>query len=183
LHIVRTELKGASEMASRETEPKTFEELVEVFGSYGAPDPEEWARLQLEEGIPQLAIASFARAMWAGVADEGDDRWIDQEIERTKDGPLDPCAQIGPALAEMLSRGVSRHAIIDLVRVAQYGALLHVAALIDGSVQDDLPVHRWRLYQVDDDDRLVANIRGLSEVLPSLDPTGREMCPRGSDTL
>jgi hypothetical protein len=170
-------------MASRETEPRTSEELVEIFDRYGAPDPEEWARLQLEEGIPQLAIASFARAIWACVADECDDRWIDQEIERTKDGPNDPCAQIGPALAEMLSKGVSRRAITDVVRVAQYGALLRVAALIDGSVQEDLPVHRWRLYQVDDNDRLVANIRGLSEVLPGLDPTGREMCPRGSDTL
>lgn len=170
-------------MARREADPKELQELTEIFDRYGAPEPESWARSQLEEGIPQLAIFSFAKAMWACVADERDDRWIDQEIEWAKDRPNDPCAQISPALSEMLTRGVSRRAIIDLVRVIQYGALYHVASLIDGSRQEDVPVQGCILYQVDEDDHLVAIIQGLHEVLLSLDPTGREMRPRESDTL
>jgi hypothetical protein len=169
-------------MARREADPKRLEELAEIFRRYGADDPEAWASSQLEEGIPQLAIFSFAKAMWACVADEDNDHWIDQEIEWAKHRPNDPCAQIGPALSEMLSRGVSRRAITDLVRVIQYGTLYHVASLIDGSRQEDVPIHRWRLYQVDEEDHLVAIIQGLNEILLSLDPTGREMRPRESDT-
>jgi hypothetical protein len=170
-------------MAQREADPKVLQELAEIFRRYGAEEPEEWARSELEEGVPQLAIFSFARAMWACVADEDDDRWIDQEIEWSKHRPNDPCAQIGPALAEMLSKGVSRRAITDLVRVIQYGALYHVASLIDGAIQEDVPIRRWRLYQVNEDDHLVANIGGLHEVLLSLDPTGREMRPRESEEV
>ncbi len=169
-------------MPGREADPKKLRELAEIFERYGAHDPESWARSQLEEGIPQLAIFSFARAMWACAADENDDRWIDQEIRRSRDGPNDPCAQIGPALAEMLSKGVSRRAITDLVRVIQYGVLYHVASLLDGSRIEDVPIHRWRMYEVDEDDHLVAVIQGLHEVLLGLDPTGREMRPRESDT-
>jgi hypothetical protein len=87
--------------------------LTEIFHRYGADDPESWARSELVEGIPQLAIFSFAKPMRACVADEDDDRWIDQEIQWTRDSPNEPCAQIGPALSEMLSKGVSRRAIID----------------------------------------------------------------------
>ena len=46
-----------------------------------------------------------------------------------------------------------------------------------------MPVQGCILYQVDEDDHLVAIIQGLHEVLLSLDPTGREMRPRESDTL
>ena len=111
-------------MARREADWKKLEEVTEIFRSYGADEPEELARSELEEGIPQLAIFSFATAMWSCVVDEDDDHWIDQEIERTKDCLNDPCAQIGPALQEMLSRGVSRRAIVDLVRVIQFAHLL-----------------------------------------------------------
>src|SRR4051794_37934692 len=108
-------------MARHGADRNRLEELVEVFRSYGADDPEELARSELEEGLPQRAVFSFAKALWSCVCDGDDDRWIDQEVERAKDGPNDPCAQIGPALQEMLSRGVSRRAIVDLVRVIQYG--------------------------------------------------------------
>ncbi len=163
-------------MARRETDGKR-EELTEVFRSYGADDPEELARSEVEEGIPQLAIFSFAKALWSGVVDEDDDHWIDQEIERAKDGPNDRCAQIGPALQEMLSKGVSRRAIVDLVRVIQYGALSHAVSVIDGSHDGDVPVRSWKLYQTDEDGYPVAAIHGLYDMLPRLDPTWREMRP------
>jgi hypothetical protein len=168
-------------MARREADRKGLEELTEVFRSYGADDPEELARSELEEGIPQLAIFSLAKALWSCVADEDDDRWIDQEVERAKDGPNDPCAQIGPALQEMLSKGVSRGAIVDLVRVMQYGALSHVVSVIDGSHVEDVPIRSWKLYQTDDEGYPVAAIYGLRDMLPRLDPTGREMRPKDSD--
>ncbi len=169
-------------MARREADWKKLEEVTEIFRSYGADEPEELARSELEEGIPQLAILSFATAMWSCVVDEDDDHWIDQEIERTKDCLNDPCAQIGPRVQEMLSRGVSRRAIVDLVRVIQFGALAHAASLIDGSRVEEVPIQGWKLYQTDEEGHPVVAIRGLREALMRLDPTGREMRPRGSDT-
>jgi hypothetical protein len=165
-------------MGRKRANPEELRELAEVFRQHGAHDPDSWARSQLEEGIPQLAIFCFAKALWQGVIAEGDNGWIDQEIEWAKSRPRDPCAQSGPALEEMLSKGVSRQAITNLVRVFQYSALYHACSLLDGSSAVDLPVKDWTLHQVDEDGKPVAIIQGLHEVLLGMDPTGREMRPR-----
>ncbi len=65
------------------------------------------------------------------------------------------------------------------MRVFQYSTLFHVCALLDGLSAPDLPVD-WTLHQVDDDGVPLAVIQGLHEVLLGLDPTGREMLPRGA---
>jgi hypothetical protein len=165
-------------MARRRADPEELQRLTEVFRRHGAPDPELWARSQLEEGIPQLAIFCFAKALWEGVISEGDTGWIDQEIEWAKSRPRAPCAQSGPALEEMLAKGVSREAITNLVRVFQYQVLFHTCSLLDGSLAVDLPMSDWTLHQVDENGEPVAIIQGLHEVLLGLDPTGREMRPR-----
>src|SRR5688500_6665194 len=124
-------------MPQKKSDPIKLRQLTKVFRKYGAEDPEAWARSQLEEGIPQLAIFSFAKAMWAGVVDENDHTWIDKAIAETQDRPHGPCSGIGAALTEMLAKGVSREAITNLARVVQYEALFHAAALIDGSIEED----------------------------------------------
>lgn len=167
-------------MTGRRVDPEELRNLTQVFRQHGAPDPELWARSQLEEGIPQLAIFCFAKALWEGVIREDDAGWIDQEIEWAKSRPGAPCTQTGPALVEMLAKGVSRQAITDLVRVFQYSVLYHACSLLDGSRMVDLPVSDWTLQQVDKDGKPVATIQGLHEVLLGMDPTGREMRPRGS---
>jgi hypothetical protein len=166
-------------MPFSDVDPDELRSLAEVFRQAGAHDPESWAKSQLAEGIPQLAIFSFAKALWNGVKPEDDDKWIDQEIEWAKSRPLDPCAQIGPALEEMVAKGVSRKAIVDLVRVFQFDALYHACLILDGSRMEDVPITDWTLHQVDEEGRNVAIIQGLHEVLLSMDPTGREMRPRG----
>lgn len=167
-------------MPFREVDPDELRSLTEVFRRAGATDPESWADSQLREGIPQLAIFSFAKALWNGVTPEDGGEWIDQEIEWARSRPHNPCAQSGPALAEMLSKGVSRQAITDLVRVFQYSALYHACSLLDGSHVEDVPITDWTLHQVDDDGKPIAIIQGLHEVFLSMDPTGREMRPRGT---
>lgn len=165
-------------MPFRDVDPDELRSLAEVFRQAGATDPESWANSQLTEGIPQLAIFSFAKSLWNGVMPEDDDNWIDQEIEWAKSWPRDPCAQSGPALEEMLAKGASRKAIVDLVRVFQYNALYHACSILDGSRVEDVPITDWMLHQVDEEGKDVAIIQGLHEVLLSMDPTGREMCPR-----
>jgi hypothetical protein len=165
-------------MPFRNVDPEELRSLTEVFRRAGATDPESWAHSQLAEGIPQLAIFSFAKALWNGVLPENDEKWIDQDIEWAKSRPRDPCAQSGPALEEMLAKGVSRQAITDLVRVFQYSALYHACSILDGSRVEDVPMPDWTLHQVDQDGKPVGIIQGLHEVLLSMDPTGREMRPR-----
>jgi hypothetical protein len=169
--------------------PEELQRLAAVFRELGADDPEAWARSQLEEGIPQLAIYCFTRALWEGVVDENDHDWIDRKIEWAKAHPRAPCAQVGPALQEMLAKGVIQEmlakgvnpqAITDLARVMQYELLFHLCSLLDGSRSVDLPVNDWTLHQVDEQGEPVAIIQGLHEVLLSMDPTGREMRPSGS---
>ncbi len=70
---------------------------------------------------------------------------------------------------------------MDLVRVVQYGALAHVASVIDGSHREHVPVRNWKLYQTDEEGCPVAAIHGLQDMLPRLDPNERGMCPRDSD--
>ena len=84
----------------------------------------------------------------------------------TKDCLNDPCAQIGRRVQEMLSRGVSRRAIVDLVRVIQFGALAHAASLIDGSRVEEV---------ADPGLEAVSNRRGRSP------GRGHSGAPRGPD--
>jgi len=165
-------------MPRKKADPEELRQLTEVFQKTGAPQPEDWARSQLEEGIPQLAVYCFTKSLWEGVVDENDPDWIDEQIEASAKWPHGECAMAGPALTEMLSRGVSREAITDLVRVMQYQTLFHVCVLIDGASVPDLPVKDWTLYQTDDEGKPLDIIQGTHEVLVSLDPTGRELGPR-----
>ena len=167
-------------MPFRDVDPDELRSLAEIFRQAGATDPDSWANSQLAEGIPQLAIFSFAKSLWNGVMPEDDDKWIDQEIEWAKSRPHDPCAQSGLAMEEMLAKGVSRKAIVDLVRVFQYGALYHACSILDGARVEEVPISDWTLHQVDEEGRNVAIIQGLHEVLLGMDPTGREMRPRGA---
>jgi hypothetical protein len=82
----------------------------------------------------------------------------------------------------MLAKGVRRRAIVDLVRVFQYSALYHACSILDGSHVEDVPITDWTLHQVDEEGKDVAIIQGLHEVLLGMDPTGREMRPRGASS-
>jgi len=169
-------------MAFKNVDPEELRSLTEVFRRAGARDPESWAHSQLAEGIPQLAIFSFAKTLWNGIVPEDDDSWIDREIDWAAKYTTVPCAQIGPALREMLGKGVTRAAITDLVRVMQYETLYHACSILDGSREEDVPITQWKLHQVDEEGKPVAIIGGLHEVLLSMDPTEREMRPRASSS-
>jgi hypothetical protein len=62
-------------------DPEELRSVTEIFRRARASDPQSWVNSQLAEGIPQLAIFRFAKALWNGVNPKGDETWIDQEIE------------------------------------------------------------------------------------------------------
>lgn len=158
--------------------PEELKQLSAIFRKYGADDPEAWAHSQLAEGIPQLAIFSFAKALWEGIVDENRLDWIDAEMNYSEKYPGRLGSQTGVIVKEMLSKGISREMITELVRVQQYHAIYNACTLIDGSYVPDVPITHWRLQQMDDNGHPVAIIQGLHEVILSLDPTGRELRPK-----
>jgi hypothetical protein len=168
------------QMSEIQRDPLELERLTELFRKHGAGDPQAWARSQLQEGIPQLSIFCLLKAMWEGVVSDTDSSWIEREIDWSERYPNDPCASIGPALREMVTKGVRNEVISDLVRIMQYHLLYHVCCLLDGAQVPDLPVNNWAVFQLDDHGSPIAMNRGLHEVLLSMDPSRREMRPKGA---
>jgi hypothetical protein len=159
-------------------------ELTELFQKLGAPNPELWAASQTEAGINQLGRFLFMRQMWSLVLDENDHSWIQTEIEHSKRNPGAPCSGIGPALQRLLDKGAAPQDITDVVRVMQYVLLFRVGYLLDDPnlSEPELQDFFWGLFQVNEDGEIIDPIEGLYSSLLSLDPTGREMRPRKSNT-
>lgn len=164
-------------MANKEQE---LQRLTEIFREAGAIDPELWASSEIEEGIPQLARFSFLKALSSIFLKDTDLDWVNNQIEYNYSRPGDPCAQIVPALQEMLDKNVSREAIIDLVRVIQFQTLFHTCSTIDCTYEPGTPIKSWGLFQKDENYNPTVEISELHESLLEFDPSGNEMRPRGS---
>jgi len=157
-----------------------LEELTELFRKLGAPEPEEWAVSQIDEGINQLGRFLFLRQAWRNVVSENDTSWIQSEIDRSLKNPGAPCSGIGPALQNLLSRGANPQDITDVVRGMQYALLFSLCYLLDdpGELEADVESVSWGLMQVDENGEPIAPIAALHESVLETDPTGREMRPR-----
>lgn len=161
-----------------------IQRLTEYFRVLGAPDPEGWARSQVQEGIPQYARFVFLRQMWQNVIGDGDTSWIDRSMRVADWKPRDPGAGIGPALKRMLAAGVAREDITEVVRVMQWQTLSGIAHQLDdpGVVSfpsKETPRVNWMLFEVDDDGDPLHPIEGLHESVLDTDPSDREMRPKG----
>jgi hypothetical protein len=105
-----------------------IKELAALFRNLGAPDPETWARSQLQEKIPQLARFLFLRQAWRNIIGEEDATWIDARIARAEQESNEPFAGVGLALKKLRARGAVDDEIIDLVRGMQAGLLFSYAS-------------------------------------------------------
>jgi len=155
----------------------TIEKLTALFRKLGAPDPEGWARSQLDEGIDQLARYVFLREAWKRVVPPETANWIDEQIASAKARPADPGA--GPALQRLLAAGAARTDIHEVVRVMQWELLFSLCYLLEdpGELEPEIADMSWRLMRTDDDGECIGAIGGLHESVLELDPAGREMRP------
>lgn len=155
-------------------------ELKEVFRKLGARDPDDWARSQIDEGIPQLARFLFLRQAWRLVVDENDTTWIAQKAADAEGLRRGPFAGIGHALKRLRALGAVDEDIVDLVRGMQAELLFRLCYLLEdpGNVEPEVRNVRWSLFQVDEQLKPLEPIRGLHESVLGTDPTGREMPPR-----
>lgn len=156
------------------------EKLTELFRKLGAPDPETWARSQIDEGIDQLSRFVFLRAAWESVLPPADASWIAGLLKSAKARPEAPGADAGLALERMLAAGVDPKDIDEVARVMQYETLFGVCALLDegpNAPEPELADFGWRLMRTDGSGECLGPIDAVHEDLLSLDPSGREMRP------
>ncbi len=159
------------------------QELAATFRILGARDPENWARSQVEEGIPQLARFVFLRQAWRLIVQEDDSSWIDASIDRAKLHSDEPYAGVGHALRRLRARGATNEELTDVVRGMQAELLHSICYLLEdpGDVEPEAGDIGWVLAQVDQEGNALGTIGGLHESVLATDPTGREMRPRDAD--
>lgn len=160
--------------------PHDLAALTRLFDELGAPDPEGWARSQIDEGIPQLSRYLFLRQAWRAIVSDGDARWIDAAIARAKSHPDEPYAGAGLALVRLRKKGAADEELTHLVRAMQAELLFSFCHLVEdpGDVEEAVSNISWALVQIDDDGTVLETIAGLHESVLETDPTGREMRPR-----
>ncbi|MDX6749463.1 hypothetical protein SH611_06565 [Geminicoccaceae bacterium 1502E] len=160
--------------------PQTEETLTEIFRKLGACEPEQWARSQIEEGVPQLVRFLFLKEAWQEVLPDGDISWIDREIAQARKSPEEPYAGLGAALARCRAAGADDADLSEIFRCAQAQMLFSLCYLLDCPHPPPEPAEDvcWALFQVDEEGRPVGPpVGGLHEEVLSTDPTGREMRP------
>jgi hypothetical protein len=161
--------------------PKTQSELAEIFRKLGATSPEEWARSQLNEEIPQVIRYLFLKQAWERIIVEGKSDWIDNAIARAEKYPNEPYAGLGSALARARAAGVANDDLIEIGRCLQAQTLFSISYLLDGPDYsiEELEDIGWGLFETDQEGCPVGrSIGGLHESVLENDPSGREMRPR-----
>lgn len=131
-------------------------DAVARFAALGVEDPEGWARSERTEGIPQLARATFLRAIWDDL-----DRWADEAwTDGWAAGRVGVPEEVTAAIRDLLARGVDRRTITTLCHAVAQEATFGVLARIDDECDQELDSSYpgWRLVELD----------GVSE-----EPTGR----------
>ena len=106
-------------------------ELAALFRRLGAPDPDSWARSQINEGIPQLTRYVFLRQAWRNIVSEDDPAWITRAIDGARANPEEPYAGVGHALAQLRKRGATDQELTDLVRGMQAELLFSFCYLLE----------------------------------------------------
>jgi hypothetical protein len=154
--------------------------LTELFRKLGARGPEDWARSQIEEKLPQVARYLFLRQAWGLVVGEENTAWIDHAIASAAARPDEPYAGVGHALRRLRVAGATDADMTDLVRGMQAELLFQFCYLLEepGPLEPEVSDVAWALVQVDGAQKVVGRIIGLHESVLETDPTGREMRPR-----
>lgn len=121
----------------------------------------------------------FVRGVWMNVPSEDDVSWV----RRVAALPLteEPLGDYGALVKRMLECGLSEYEIARFAKIVGYETAFGIAYLLDDPAVAGNQRVSWRLYEVDEDtQRPVKPLVGAHEEMLSMDPSGREMRPRGS---
>ena len=156
------------------------DDLISIFRTLGANDPESWANSEVDENIPQLARFMFLKGAWQLVVSDEDTSWIASLLQNVPSGSSDPFADAAHSIRAMLDAGVSKSVIARLVRAVQSEFLSDLCYMMDdpGSIEGNDECVDWSLIENDDDGNPGRIINGLHESVIETDPTGRECRPK-----
>jgi hypothetical protein len=153
---------------------RRIRELSEVFRDLGADDPDDWARSEVEEDIPQLATFLALRKMWRHAMPWVDDPsgWIEVVVEDADD-PNAAFPDAGQALRRMLAAGADPDDVLTVARMVALETLFStVRTLDDGrdhAAPEDTP--GWLLVETDPEGEPTGRVvSGLHESVLSLEP-------------
>ncbi len=152
---------------------RDIENLTAIFRALGATDPESWARSQVEEGIPQLAIYLFLKSAVDPISELQGLRTLREILRRvgTREGVA--------ALNRLAKSDESVADILYVVRSVLCDYLTEIAFLIDDAAamrfsgwpfEETLERVRWGLFQTDADGKPIAALSGLHEVVAEFLP-------------
>ncbi|XVQ07101.1 hypothetical protein ACQP1W_31245 [Spirillospora sp. CA-255316] len=137
--------------------------LRERFARLGADGPEQWARSEISEHLPQMARFLLLRQLW----NEAINGWENPgAVENV------------PAAARLLAAGADRNDVILAMRAAAFEAVFATLSAIDegGSTapgQDPLP--GWCLHETGSTDQPTGRrLHGLHESLGETAPSGHD---------
>jgi hypothetical protein len=145
--------------------------LTRLFTELGARNPEQWAKSQAIEGLPQLARFLFLRQAWRLVIRDGDTDWAKQGAgQQAAEGPG---AGLQEALRRLRDTNVDLEDLTMVVRAMQWNLLAGLLYLLDdpGDLEPECRDVAWRLFQVDDEDNPLAVLGGLHESLLETEPS------------
>jgi hypothetical protein len=155
---------------------RRLRELADTFRDLGADDPEDWARSELEEDIPQLATFLLLRKMWRHAMPWADDprAWI-EVIVQAADDPSAPFADAGQALRRIVAAGADPDDVARVARMVVIESLFSAAFAIDDGTDDLAPdgAPGWLLVETDAEGEPTGRvIGGLHESLLTVEPGG-----------
>lgn len=134
--------------------------LAEKFKELGAQDPEEWARSEISENIPQLARFMVLRALWR----EAISPWMDASA-------LSDVA----AAQRLIDAGADPHDVLLVARAGAYEAVVAAVCVLDEGGDPDAREGDpgWHLIETDAECNPTGReIGGLHESLGETDPSG-----------
>ena len=132
------------------------------FAELGATDPQEWARTEVEEDVPQLARFLILRQIWRDAINS---------FER--EGQV----EMLPAARRLLDAGAEHADVVAIARRAAYDAAYATLYAIDVPHPnlDDESLPEWRLHETAGDGRHAGrHIDYLHADLVATDPSGRD---------
>jgi hypothetical protein len=153
---------------------RRIRELSEVFRDLGADDPEDWARSEVEEDVPQLATFLLLRKMWRHAMPWTDDPsgWIEVVVEEADD-PNAPFPEAGQALRRMLAAGADPDDVLKVARMVALETLFSTVHTLDDGRDDNAPEHTpgWLLVETHPEGEPTGRVvSGLHEEVLFLEP-------------
>jgi hypothetical protein len=126
----------------------------------------------------------FLRGVWAKIPDETEVAWVDRVA--TQPPSAVPLGDMGALVRKMRDAGITAEEIARFAKLVGYetafGIMYHLGdsnASYEGFPPESEWL-RWRVFLIDPDSEVPREpLLGLHEPLLSMDPSGREMRPKG----